>query len=66
MIDKIGEAAGLIWKALEGKGEGVTIAQLKSETKLPNDLLHQGLGWLAREDKLQLYGEGKSHRVSLK
>ncbi len=72
MIDRIGKSAGDIWKALEawkyveGKNEGMTITQLKNRTNLPTDLLHLGLGWLAREDKIQFSKVGKSIKVSLK
>jgi len=72
MIDKIGEAAGIIWRALndwrslEFKTVGMTIVQLKKRTNLPAELLHQGLGWLAREDKIFFTDDGKTMRVSLK
>lgn len=65
-IDRIGEAAGKIWNALEGKSAGLSPMQLKSATDLTGDLLNQALGWLAREDKIQFLGAGKSARVALK
>jgi hypothetical protein len=65
-IDKIGEAAGKVWNALEGKSAGLSPVQLKSATNLGGDLLNQALGWLAREDKIQFLGAGKSARVALK
>lgn len=64
-LQKIGEAAGLVWRALEGKGEGMTPTQLKNKTVLNADLLHQALGWLAREDKIRFLGGGKSVKVAL-
>lgn len=72
MIEKIGEAAGIIWQALndwrslEFKNTGMTITQLKKRTNLSGEPLHQGLGWLAREDKIVFSGRGKNIKVSLK
>jgi len=65
-IDKIGDAAGKVWNALEGKSAGLSPVQLKNATNLGGDLLNQALGWLAREDKIQFLGAGKSARVALK
>ena len=66
MTEQIGEAAGEIWMALEGNQEGMTITQLVERTHLPKNLFHQGVGWLAREDKIQFAGKSNSLRVSLK
>ena len=72
MVEKIGNAAGEVWKtlkawqSLEGEGEGMSAAMLKSRTGLPNDLLHEAIGWLAREDKLIFYASGKSVKIALK
>lgn len=53
---KIGENAGLIWTALENGA--LTVKALKKATKLKNDDLNLGLGWLAREGKLN-FTEGE-------
>jgi hypothetical protein len=65
-ISTIGEAAGKVWDALEGKNEGLSLTQLKNATELAVELLNQALGWLAREDKIQFLGTGRSTRVALK
>jgi hypothetical protein len=65
-IELIGEAAGKVWNALEGKSAGLSPVQLKNATDLASDLLNQALGWLAREDKIQFLGAGKSVRIALK
>jgi len=65
-MGKIGDAAGLVWKTLEGQAEGLSPAQLKTRTELGLELLHQAIGWLAREDKILLRGAGKSLKVVLK
>jgi hypothetical protein len=66
MVYKIGEAAGKIWRYLSETEGWTTVTQLKIKTKLPVALFHQGLGWLAREDKIQFYPSGNTTKVSLK
>jgi hypothetical protein len=65
-IDEIGKAAGEIWMQLEGKRGGMTVASLKNGTQLPVDLLHEALGWLAREDKVRFVSTGKGMRIMLR
>ena len=48
---EIDEAAGWIWQYLAEHGE-MTLPQLQRVTTLSAYLLHMGVGWLAREDKL--------------
>ena len=73
MIEKIGTAAGEVWKALktwktvENDNEGMTIALLKKRTNLPSDLVYEAIGWLAREDKIIFSTSNtKTVRISLK
>jgi hypothetical protein len=63
---RIGDAAGLVWKALEGQAGGLSATQLKTQTGLGTDLLQQAIGWLAREDKISFLGAAKSLKVLLK
>ncbi|MFZ5802911.1 MAG: winged helix-turn-helix domain-containing protein [Candidatus Omnitrophota bacterium] len=61
----IGEAAGKIYKALEENNE---LAESKLRTKAgieDLELLHQGLGWLAREGKVCFKRSGKTTKISL-
>ena len=51
MKDKIGETAGKIWKVMQKKGE-VNVAQLPKLLNEKSAIVYQGLGWLAREDKI--------------
>jgi hypothetical protein len=53
MIPKIGETAGKVWKFLEDKGEA-NLTQMKKGVKADPNLILQAIGWLAREDKLQI------------
>lgn len=65
MESQIGKASGIIWQYLDTHN-ATTLSKLKQETKLSDDLLLMGLGWLAREDKLNLVQEKKILKVSLK
>ena len=64
MEHEIGEAAGQIWRWLEENGE-TTVAKLRQETKLSDQLLHMGLGWLAREGKIDLTKDKRTVKVAL-
>jgi len=63
---RIGDAAGMVWRTLEGHSEGLSPTQLKAKTELGADLLHQAIGWLAREEKIAFRGAAKSLKVVLK
>ena len=65
MTDKVAYTAGLIGHTLNGKGPLKFIA-LQRKVKAPAALLHMGLGWLAREDKVELSPEGRSFNIRLK
>lgn len=65
MQKQIGDAAGIIWKYLDQHTES-TLSDLRQATKLSEQLMLMGLGWLAREEKLGLVQEKKGLKVSLK
>jgi hypothetical protein len=65
MQRKIDSAAGSIWRYLNEHGE-ITLSKLKQGTKLSDQLLFAGIGWVAREDKLTFTTEGRSVRVCLR
>jgi hypothetical protein len=52
MKERIIEAAGKIWHFLKENGE-TGMALLPRRLKEKTEIVHQALGWLAREDKLQ-------------
>jgi DNA-binding transcriptional regulator GbsR (MarR family) len=66
MVNEIGETAGKIWAALVEENKAMTVSQLRKKTKLTEDLLYMGIGWLTREDKLQFAGTSKNMEVSRK
>lgn len=63
-IALIGETAGAIWRALSDKGP-LSTARLVKEVDAPRDVVMQALGWLAREDKIDI-DDSRSKTVSLR
>jgi len=64
MQDEIGNAAGVVWEFLDQQGDTVLVT-LKDRTGLSEGILLMALGWLAREEKVNLLKEGRTIRVSL-
>lgn len=64
MQHEIGDAAGLIWRALDEAGES-TLPRLKQSTNLADQMLLLGLGWLAREGKVALLRDRRTVKVQL-
>jgi hypothetical protein len=65
MVETIGQAAGLIWQMLSKAQNPVNITDVPKKTKLTSQLAYQGMGWLAREGKLEYTQKGRSIYVSL-
>ena len=63
-IVNIGETAGIVWAVLSEEGP-MSMAKLVQAVGSPRDIVMQGLGWLAREDKICIEEEGRSRIVSL-
>jgi len=61
---EIGVAAGTIWQYLDEHGV-TTLSKLRQGTKLSDQLLLLGVGWLAREGKLRLVQQGRTMKVDL-
>lgn len=53
--ERAGEVAGIIWTALNGT-EGLTQKQIKkaASSKILDKDFYLGLGWLLREDKVEV------------
>ncbi len=54
LTDTIGSSAGEIYAALSNQ-EKIQINQLQSTTTLSESEFYRAIGWLAREDKIQLH-----------
>ena len=66
MIEKIGSVAGAVWTALSENGT-MNAKDLKKACKIKTDKdLYLAMGWLLREDKLNVVEEGKEITLSLK
>lgn len=65
MHESIGKAAGIIWHTLADTGARINITDIPKRTNLTTQLAYQGLGWLAREGKVEYQKKGRSVYVSL-
>jgi hypothetical protein len=63
--DQVGATAGQVWHILNDFGPQ-TVPQLKKKLNGSGDLLSFALGWLAREDKIDISLEKKSFKIALK
>ena len=63
--EKIGFTAGEIYNYLNTNGES-TFAKMKKELDLKGNFADLGLGWLAREDKVEMSKKGTSVSIRLK
>lgn len=63
--DQIGQSAGQIYNYLNSNGES-TFSKMKKELDLKGNFADLGLGWLAREDKVEISKKGASVSVRLK
>lgn len=64
MKEQVGEAAGKVWQALSEHGE-LEFLQLVKLVQESDKLVHQSLGWLAREDKIEMRIKGNRTLISL-
>ena len=64
MMETIGQTAGQIWNYLNENGE-TTVAKMKKELDLKGNFAELGLGWLAREGKVEMPKKGTSTNVRL-
>ena len=53
MWNEVGETAGEVWRYVMEHGETSTL-KLRSTLKIPQSLLFLALGWLAREEKVDI------------
>jgi Winged helix-turn-helix domain (DUF2582) len=63
-VESIGTVAGLVWHYLHGNGP-VTLSKLARDIDAPRDLVMQGVGWLAREEKISFRKGPRSKMITL-
>jgi hypothetical protein len=64
-VEQIGEAAGLVWQTLQ-QGGRMSFTKLFKEVAAPRDLVLQAIGWLAREDKIEIEELVRGKTISLR
>lgn len=62
---QVGQTAGQVWQLLNSEGP-LTLVQLKKKLNAKNDLLNFAVGWLAREDKIDITPDKKDLRLQVK
>nr|QNO52804.1 hypothetical protein HGGDFBBL_00036 [Methanosarcinales archaeon ANME-1 ERB6] len=65
MIEEIGAVAGEIWDLLKERGE-LSISGVVAEINASQSTAYMGLGWLARENKLEFVKKSRGVFVRLK
>jgi hypothetical protein len=65
LVASIGTMAGVVWTTLSKNGP-MTMAKLVKAIGEPRDSVMQALGWLAREEKINIVEENRSRVVSLR
>jgi hypothetical protein len=64
-IKTIGDTAGLVWNFLRTNGES-SLSTLEKKVEAPRSMVSMAVGWLAREDKIEVKDEKRAVRISLK
>lgn len=65
LSDRIGEAAGAVWQKLREAEKGCTVTELKKISGFTTDEVVAAVGWLAREDKIDLCEQRKKTIIRL-
>lgn len=65
MKELIGANAGSVWKFLDSKKKGASIAEIKKGCKLTVKDTYAALGWLAREGKIAFNELKDDYEVTL-
>ena len=62
---QIGETAGVVWKLLSDHGP-LSLAKLIERVGVNRDVVMQAIGWLAREDKIEITETRRGRVVALR
>jgi hypothetical protein len=65
MSNTIGEAAGIIWNYLDKNG-AASVNKVTTETGINKNEVQRAIGWLCKEDKLNIEMVGRAETLSLK
>jgi hypothetical protein len=61
----IGKMAGLVWHALTEHGP-MSLTRLVKTVDAPRDIVMQAVGWLAREDKIDIEETNRGRIITLR
>lgn len=64
LTTEIGKTAGEVWKCLAKNGK-TSLTALSTKVKVNSKMVHQAIGWLARENKIHLDGNAENPDVWL-
>ncbi|MDP7019061.1 MAG: winged helix-turn-helix domain-containing protein [Pirellulaceae bacterium] len=64
LVDQIGETAGTVWHTLDECGP-LSYTKLIKRIDAPRDVSLQAIGWLAREDKIEIEETNRGRIISL-
>ncbi|KJV06237.1 winged helix-turn-helix domain-containing protein [Methylocucumis oryzae] len=65
MLHLIGEAAGTVWQYLEQNGPS-SVTKIATDTGIAKNDLQRAIGWLSKEDKLNIEVKGRTETIALK
>jgi len=65
MLSEIGDAAGKVWQFLDTNGPS-SVTKITTETGLGKNDIQRAIGWLAKEDKLEVELKGRIETLFLK
>jgi len=65
MVPEIGHVAGAVWRHLKENGD-TSVPKLVKELNENDFVVYAALGWLAREDKVDVFVKGRTKMAKLK
>ncbi len=63
-VDQIGETAGIVWHMLDENGP-MSFNKLAKSMDVPRDVVMQAIGWLAREEKVEIEETSRGRMIRL-
>ena len=61
----IGDAAGKVWDYLDKNGPS-SVTKIATDTEISKNDMQRAIGWLAKEDKLEVEVKGRTETLWLK
>jgi hypothetical protein len=66
LVEKVGSDAGKVWTVLSKKQTDIDISSLARLSRIGVNDVYTALGWLAREDKIEVKGDQKQKNQQIK